>query len=247
MNDVIMGIYTPINLCGLFIQSVCIENFVLANFLGMCSFLSCSTRVRTAHGLGLAVIFVLAVSGVLNWCVHRYVTAPGALIWLLGPEGAQGIDLSFLEFLIFISVIAAFTQVTEIVIENSSPHLYRALGIFLPLIAVNCAVLGASLFAVMRSYPLIPCIVYMCGSGVGWWLAIVLMAAIREKLSYANPPQGFGGTAIIFVMSGLMSLGFMGFSGMKLAQPATQVTARQSHQQEVIAKAFSQPSDSQAP
>jgi Na+-transporting NADH:ubiquinone oxidoreductase subunit E len=218
MGDAVMGPYEPINLIGVFIQSVFIENFVLSNFLGMCSFLSCSTRVKTAHGLGLAVIFVLAVSGILNWCVHRYITAPGALTWLLGPE-SRSIDLSFLEFLIFISIIAAFTQITEIVIENSSPLLYRALGIFLPLIAVNCAVLGASLFAVMRSYPLIPCIVYMCGSGVGWWLAIVLMAAIREKLSYANPPQGFAGTALVFLVTGLMTFGFMGFSGMKLSQP----------------------------
>jgi Na+-transporting NADH:ubiquinone oxidoreductase subunit E len=133
---------------------------------------------------------------------------------------ASGIDLSFLEFLVFISIIAAFTQMTEIVIESASPLLYRALGIFLPLIAVNCAVLGVTLFMVLREYPLIPSIVYALGSSLGWWLAIVLMAAIREKLSYSKLPLGLEGMGITFVMGGLMAFGFMGFGGMNFARPS---------------------------
>jgi Na+-transporting NADH:ubiquinone oxidoreductase subunit E len=215
-----MGPYEPINLLGLFIQSIFVENFIFANFLGMCSFLSCSSKIKTANGLGMAVIFVITVSGILNWFLHRYVTAPGALAWLnaYGINGAA-IDLSFLEFLIFISIIAGFTQITEIVVESASPALYRALGIFLPLIAVNCAVLGVTLFMVIREYPLIPSVVYVFGSSLGWWLAIVLMAAIREKLSYSKLPKGLEGMGITFAMGGLMAFGFMGFGGMNFSRP----------------------------
>jgi Na+-transporting NADH:ubiquinone oxidoreductase subunit E len=215
-----MGSYEPINLLGLFVQAIFIENFIFANFLGMCSFLACSSKIKTANGLGMAVVFVITVSGILNWFLHRYVTAPGALAWLsvVGIDAA-GIDLSFLEFLVFISIIAAFTQITEIVIESTSPMLYRALGIFLPLIAVNCAVLGVTLFMVLREYPLIPSIVYVVGSSLGWWLAIVLMAAIREKLTYSKLPKGLEGMGITFAMGGLMAFGFMGFGGMNFARP----------------------------
>ncbi len=215
-----MGPYEPMNLVGLFIQAIFIENFIFANFLGMCSFLSCSSKIKTANGLGMAVIFVITVSGILNWFLHRYVTAPGALSWMstFGID-ASGIDLSFLEFLVFISIIAAFTQMTEIVVESTSPILYRALGIFLPLIAVNCAVLGVTLFMVIREYPLIPSIVYVFGASLGWWLAIVLMAAIREKLTYSKMPKGLEGVGITFVMGGLMAFGFMGFGGMNFARP----------------------------
>ncbi len=218
----LMGPYEPINLIGLFIQAALIENFLLANFLGMCSYLACSTKLKTAHGLGIAVVFVLTFSGVLNWLVHTYVTAPGALVWLeqFGLENASQIDLSFLEFLLFISVIAAFTQMTELVIERFSPSLYRSLGIFLPLIAVNCAVLGACLFAVLRDYPFIPNLVYVFGSGMGWWLTIALMAAIREKLSYSKPPRGVSTMAITFVMTGIMAMGFLGFTGINIAKPS---------------------------
>ena len=175
-----MGDYTAINLLGLLIQSTFIENFLLANFLGMCTYLACSNRLATANGLGVAVVFVITVSGTLNWCVYRFVTSPGALGWLafIGID-ASLIDLSFLQFLLFISVIAAFVQVLEIVIEKFSPGLYNSLGMYLPLITVNCAILGACLFSVTRNYPFVPNLVYVFGSGMGWWLAIALIAAIR--------------------------------------------------------------------
>jgi Na+-transporting NADH:ubiquinone oxidoreductase subunit E len=223
-SDFFWGPYEPINLLGLCIQSIFVENFVLSIFLGMCSFLSCSTKIKTANGLGLAVIFVITCAGIINWFVRRYITAPGALAWLscIGVD-ASWIDLSFLEFLLFITVIAAFTQMTEIVIQNTSQALYRALGIFLPLIAVNCAVLGVTLFMVIREYPLIPAIVYVLASSVGWWFAIVLMAAIREKLTYSKIPKGLQGMGITFITGGLMSMAFMGFSGMNFSHPTGHV------------------------
>lgn len=215
-----MGLYEPINLLGLFIQAVFIENFLLANFLGMCTYLACSSKLKTANGLGVAVVFILTISGVLNWFVHKFITGQGALNWLssLGLN-VEGIDLGFLEFLLFISVIAAFTQITEIVIEKVSKPLYRTLGIYLPLIAVNCAILGACLFAVIREYPFVPNLVYVFGSGIGWWLAIALIAAIREKLTYSNMPAGLQGMAITFFMTGIMSMAFMGFTGINLSRP----------------------------
>ena len=219
-----MGNYEPLNLIGLLIQAIFIENFILTNFLGMCTYLACSTKLKTANGLGVAVVFVITVSGVLNWCVHRFVTGPGALSWLsfFGLDAA-GINLNFLEFLLFISVIAAFTQMLEIIIEKVSPSLYRTLGIYLPLIAVNCAILGACLFAVTRDYPFIPNLVYVFGSGMGWWLAIALMAAIREKLAGSNVVPHFRGMGITFVMTGFMSMAFMGFTGINLARPTGQI------------------------
>ena len=219
-----MGNYEPMNLLGLLIQAVFIENFILTNFLGMCTYLACSNKLKTANGLGVAVVFVITVSGVLNWCVHRFVTAPGALSWLsaFGID-AKDINLNFLEFLLFISVIAAFTQILEIIIEKVSPALYRTLGIYLPLIAVNCAILGACLFAVTRDYPFLPNLVYVFGSGLGWWLAIALMAAIREKLSGSNVVPHFQGMGITFVMTGFMSMAFMGFTGINLARPTGKI------------------------
>lgn len=214
------GNYEPINMFGLLIQAVFIENFLLANFLGMCTYLACSTKLKTANGLGVAVVFVLTVSGILNWFVHHYITAPGALDWLsvIGIDASK-VDLNFLEFLIFISVIAGFVQILEIVIEKTSPALYLSLGLYLPLIAVNCAILGACLFAVTRNYPFMPNLVYVFGSAAGWWLAIALIAAIREKLATSNVVPGLRGMGITFIMSGLMSMAFQGFTGIRLANP----------------------------
>lgn len=215
-----MGDYETINLFGLLIQSVLIENFLLANFLGICTYLACSSRLATANGLGVAVVFVLTGSGLLNWIVHNYVTGDGALFWL-GYFGlnASGINLNFLEFLLFIAVIAAFVQVLEIVIERFSPGLYLALGVYLPLITVNCAILGACLFAVTRSYPFVPNLIYVFGSGLGWWLAIALIASIREKLAVSDVIPSLRGMGITFIMSAWMSLTFSGFTGIKLAVP----------------------------
>lgn len=216
-----MGIYEPINLFGLLLQAVFIENFLLANFLGMCTYLACSTKLKTANGLGVAVVFVLTISGILNWFVHKFVTGPNALAWLdfVGLDAGK-VDLGFLEFLLFISVIAAFTQILEIVIERVSPALYSTLGFYLPLIAVNCAILGACLFAVTRDYPFWPNMVYVFGSGAGWWLAIALVAAIREKLAVSNVVPAIRGMGITFIMTGIMSMAFQGFTGIKLAVPS---------------------------
>jgi Na+-transporting NADH:ubiquinone oxidoreductase subunit E len=215
-----MGNFEAINVFGLLIQSIFIENFIFANFLGMCTYLACSTQLKTAHGLGVAVIFITGISGVLNWLVHQYITAPGALSWLafVGVDASQ-INLNFLEFLLFISIIAGFTQICEIIIEKVSQPLYRTLGIYLPLIAVNCAVLGASLFAIAREYPFVPNMVYTFGSGIGWWLAIALMAAIREKIAISNIVPPFRGMGITFITTGFMAMAFMGFSGINLAKP----------------------------
>ncbi len=215
-----MGSYEPVNLFGLLIQSIFIENFLLANFLGMCTYLACSTKLKTANGLGLAVVMVLTVSGILNWFVHNFVTGEGALSWLsfIGLDASQ-INLGFLEFLLFIAVIAGFVQVLEILIEKFSPSLYLSLGIYLPLITVNCAILGACLFAVTRNYPFFPNMVYVFGSGAGWWLAIALIAAIREKLVNSHVVPALKGMGITFMMSGLMSMAFQGFVGIKLANP----------------------------
>ncbi len=217
-----MGNYESLNLFGLLLQAIFIENFLLANFLGMCTYLACSTKLKTANGLGVAVVFVLTISGILNWCVHKFVTGPGALSWLnaIGLDAAQ-IDLGFLEFLLFISVIAGFVQMLEIVIEKTSPALYLSLGLYLPLIAVNCAILGACLFAVTRDYPFWPNLIYVFGSGAGWWLAIALIAAIRERLATADVVPALRGMGITFIMTGLMAMAFQGFTGIKLATPIT--------------------------
>jgi len=212
-----MGPYSILNLLGLSIQSIFIQNILLFNFLGMCSYLACSTKIKTAHGLGMAVCLVMTISGMLNWLVHNYITGESALRWLkiFGIQ-TEGINLGFLEFLMYISVIAAFVQILEIVIDKYAPALYRALGMYLPLITVNCAILGASLFATVRTYPFIPNAVYVFSAGIGWWIAILLIAAIREKLTYSNIPKGLKGMGITFITTGLISLAFMGFAGFTL-------------------------------
>lgn len=229
-----MGNYESLNVFGLLIQSILIENFLLANFLGMCTYLACSTKLKTANGLGVAVVFVLTISGILNWCVHKFVTGAGALTWLnfMGVDASK-IDLSFLEFLLFISVIAGFVQVLEIVVEKFTPSLYLALGLYLPLITVNCAILGACLFAVTRDYPFVPNAVYVFGSGVGWWLTIALMAAIREKLAVSNVIPALKGMGITFIMTGLMSMAFQGFIGIKLANPTGSIEKTQIEKEKI--------------
>ena len=187
---------------------------IFAYFLGMCSFLAISKKVKTAFGLGVAVIFVIGVTVPLNWLIQNYVLVQGSFAWL-GPEYAN-IDLSFLQFIVFISVIAAVVQLTEMVVEKFSPALYGTLGIFLPLIAVNCSVLGAALFMVGRPYNLVEATVFGLGSGVGWLLAIVALAGVREKMKYSNVPAPLRGLGITFILVGLMSLGFMSFLGFTL-------------------------------
>jgi len=231
-----MGTYSFSNLLGILIQSIFIENFVLSLFLGMCTFLACSSRVQTANGLGLAVVFVLTFAGVLNWFLKTFVTAPGALSLIFG-SAFSGIDLSFLQFMAFISVIAAFVQVLEMLIECFSPALWHALGSYLPLITVNCAILGACLWSINKDYPFIPNLVYVLGAGIGWWLAIALIAAVREKLRYSNVLPCLRGMGITFVMSGLMSMAFLGFSGIQLAKPAED-PSKSSGERSMIVQSF---------
>jgi Na+-transporting NADH:ubiquinone oxidoreductase subunit E len=203
-------------LINLALKAIFVENIVLAFFLGMCSFLAVSKKVDTAMGLGLAVIFVLAVTTPLNNLVFHYLLKEGALGWILGKESAMEIDLSFLGFIAYIAVIAAVIQIVEMAVEKFSPALYSALGVFLPLIAVNCAILGSSLFMVQREYGLAESTVFGIGSGIGFWLAIIALAAIREKLRYSNVPPGLRGLGITFITTGLMAMGFMLFAGIQL-------------------------------
>jgi len=200
-------------LLALATTSIFIENILLAYFLGMCSFLAVSKRVDTAMGLGIAVIFVLGVTAPVNWAINEYLLQPGALTWA-GVDAS--VDLSFLRFVTFIAVIAAMVQLVEMIIEKVSAQLYTALGIFLPLIAVNCAILGVSLFLVERDYNLAQSTVFGLSSGIGWWLAIIAMAAIREKLNYAHLPKGLEGLGITMITTGLMAMGFMCFAGIDL-------------------------------
>lgn len=200
------------NLTSILINSIFIENILLAYFLGMCSFLAVSKRIDTAMGLGQAVVFVSLLTAPINWLINQYVLLPGALEFL----GLPDVDLQFLRLITFISVIAAVVQLVEMVIEKVSPALYMSLGIFLPLIAVNCAILGISLFMVEREYLLSETIVYSIGSGMGWWLAIVAMAGIREKITYSHIPKGLEGLGITMITTGLMSIGFMCFAGINL-------------------------------
>jgi len=200
------------HLLGIFITSIFIENILLAYFLGMCSFLAVSKRVDTAMGLGAAVIFVLVLTAPINWIIYQYILIPGAL----SRFGLPNVDLTFLKLITFISVIAAVVQLVEMVIEKASPTLYMSLGIFLPLIAVNCAVLGVSSFMVERDYDFIETIVYSIGSGIGWWLAIISMASIREKITYSNIPKNLEGLGITMITTGIMALGFMCFGGIDL-------------------------------
>ena len=198
---------------NLFIRSIFIDNMVFAFFFGMCSYIAVSKSVKTALGLGLAVTFVQTMTVPLNYLLNEYVLAPNALV--------EGVDLSFLSFIVFIAVIAAFVQLVEMIVEKFSPTLYNQLGIFLPLIAVNCAIMGGSLFmqqmvgaGEIRNVG--ESVVYGLGSGLGWWLAIVMMAAIRERLSYSHIPAALKGPGIAFIITGLMGIAFMIFSGIQL-------------------------------
>lgn len=200
---------------SLFVKSIFIDNMIFAFFLGMCSYLAVSKNVKTATGLGVAVIFVLLVTLPINYLLDKYVLKAGALAWL-GPEYA-GIDLSFLSFIVFIAVIAAIVQIVEMVVEKFAPALYSSLGIFLPLIAVNCAILGGSLFMQERGYAnLGEATVFALGSGIGWFLAIVALAAIREKMAYSHVPAPLRGLGITFITVGLMGIAFMTFMGIQL-------------------------------
>ncbi|MBW3468746.1 NADH:ubiquinone reductase (Na(+)-transporting) subunit E [Arthrospiribacter ruber] len=201
-------------LFNLAIRSIFIDNMVFAYFLGMCSFLAVSKKVSTALGLGAAVIFVLTVTAPANWMLNEYVLKEGALAWL--GESFATIDLSFLRFIMFIAIIAAMVQLVEMIVEKFAPALYGALGIFLPLIAVNCAILGGSLFMATRDYTLAEAAVYGFGSGIGFFLAIVALAAIREKLKYSNVPNGLKGLGITMLITGLMGIAFMSFMGIDL-------------------------------
>jgi Na+-transporting NADH:ubiquinone oxidoreductase subunit E len=202
------------DLISLAVKAIFVENMALAFFLGMCSFLAVSKKVETAIGLGAAVVFVVGLCTPLSNLVYTYVLKEGALVWL--SEDYATVDLSFLNFLSFIGLIAATVQVVEMVIDKFAPALYSALGVFLPLIAVNCAILGSALFMVERDYTLVESTVFGVGSGLGFMLAIIALAAIREKMRYSNVPEGLRGLGITFIVTGLMAIGFMSFAGIQL-------------------------------
>ena len=197
---------------NLFIRAVFVENLALAFFLGMCTFLAISKRVETAIGLGVAVVVVQTITVPVNYLIFAYLLAPGALAW----AGLPDVDLSFLGLVSYIGVIAALVQILEMTLDRYVPKLYNALGIFLPLITVNCAILGGTLFMVERHYDFGESVVYGIGSGAGWAIALIALAGIREKLKYSDVPDGLQGLGITFIIVGLMSLGFMGFSGVQL-------------------------------
>ena len=200
---------------NLFIRSIFIDNMIFAYFLGMCSFLAVSKNVKTAFGLGIAVTFMLVVTLPINYLLNTYVLQPGALSWL--GEDYANVDLSFLGLIMFIAVIASMTQLVEMAVEKFSPSLYASLGIFLPLIAVNCAILGCSLFMQQRDLgSAATSLVHGAGSGIGWLLAIVGIAAIREKIQYSNVPAALKGIGITFIITGLMGIAFMSFLGIKI-------------------------------
>jgi len=197
---------------NLFIKAAFVENLALAFFLGMCTFLAVSKRVETAIGLGVAVVAVQTITVPVNYLIYSYLLAPGALAW----AGLPDVDLSFLGLVSYIGVIAALVQILEMTLDRYVPKLYNALGIFLPLITVNCAILGGTLFMVERHYDFGESVVYGIGSGAGWAIALIALAGIREKLKYSDVPDGLQGLGITFIIVGLMSLGFMGFSGVQL-------------------------------
>jgi Na+-transporting NADH:ubiquinone oxidoreductase subunit E len=197
----------------LLFKSIFIDNMVFATFLGMCSYLAVSKKVSTANGLGAAVLFVLTITVPLNWLLDTYVLQDGAMKWL--HPSLEEYNLDFLSFILFIATIATMVQLVEIIVEKFSPALYNSLGIFLPLIAVNCAILGGSLFMQSRDIPSIElALTYGIGSGIGWWLAILAIASIREKIRYSNVPAPLRGLGITFIITGLMAIGFMSFGGM---------------------------------
>ena len=197
---------------SLFVRAVFIDNMALVFFLGMCTFIAISKKIETSFGLGIAVVVVLTITVPVNNMMFQYLLAPGALAW----AGLPDVDLSFLAYLAYIGVIAAMVQILEMFLDKYLPALYNALGVFLPLITVNCAILGASLFMMNRDYNLAESAVYGFGSGVGWAIAIVVLAGIREKMKYSDVPEGLRGLGITFVTVGLMSLGFMSFGGISL-------------------------------
>lgn len=202
------------SLFSIFIRSVFVDNMIFAYFLGMCSYLAVSKNVKTAFGLGMAVCFVLIITVPINYLIHRFLLAEGALSWI--SNSFSSINLSFISLIVFIAIIAAIVQLLEMVIERFSSPLYNALGIFLPLIAVNCAILGATLFMQEKNFPTMThSFVYALGSGVGWLLAIVAFAAIRERLRFSNIPTSLDGNGIAYIITGLMGLGFMSFLGME--------------------------------
>ena len=193
-------------------KAIFIENILLANFLGMCSFLACSKKIETAIGLGFAVVFVLTVTTPVNWLITEFLLKDGALAW----AGLPTVDLSFLQLICYIAIIAAMVQLVEMILDKFSPTLYNALGIFLPLIAVNCAILGTSLFMNTKGYAFVESTVFGLTSGIGWLLAIVGMAAIRTKLQYSSLPAGLRGLGITMIITGLMAIGFMSFIGINI-------------------------------
>ena len=203
------------DLVNIFVKSIFVDNMVFAYFLGMCSYLAVSKTVKTSVGLGAAVIFVLIITVPVDYLMNEYLLKPGALVWM-GKEYAS-IDLSFLSFIMFIAIIASMVQLVEMVVEKFSPTLYASLGIFLPLIAVNCAILGGSLFMQQREYESVAeATAFGLGSGIGWFMAIVAIAAIREKIRYSNVPAPLRGLGITFVITGIMGIAFMTFMGIKL-------------------------------
>jgi len=203
------------NLLQIFVKSIFIDNMIFAYFLGMCSYLAVSKTVRTSVGLGVAVIFVLTITVPVNYLIENFLLKKGALSWL--GEGFADLNLGFLSFMMFIAVIASIVQLVEMIIEKYSPALYNSLGIFLPLIAVNCAILGGALFMQEREYETIgEATVFAFGSGIGWLLAIAGIAAIREKIRYSNVPAPLRGLGITFIITGLMGIAFMSFMGIKL-------------------------------
>ncbi|MBL4561654.1 MAG: NADH:ubiquinone reductase (Na(+)-transporting) subunit E [Labilibaculum sp.] len=203
------------NLINIFIKSIFIDNMVFAFFFGMCSYLAVSKTVKTSMGLGIAVVFVLGITVPMNYLLNKYILAEGALVWL--DASMADVDLSFLSFIMFIAVIASMVQLVEMIVEKFAPALYSSLGIFLPLIAVNCAILGGSLFMQERDYStLAEATSFGLGSGIGWLLAIVGIAAIREKIRYSNIPAPLRGLGITFIVTGLMGIAFMSFMGIKL-------------------------------
>ena len=208
------------NIISIFVRSIFIDNMVFAFFFGMCSYIAVSKSVKTAMGLGIAVIFVMVMTVPINYLLNEFILSPGALGWInpaYGPGGESEIDLSFLSFIVFIAVIASFVQFVEMVVDKFAPALYNQLGIFLPLIAVNCAIMGGSLFMQERDYASLgEATAFAAGSGIGWWLAIILMAAIRERLSYSNIPAPLRGAGITFILTGLMGIAFMTFMGIQL-------------------------------
>lgn len=200
---------------NIFIRSIFIDNMVFAYFFGMCSYIAVSKNVKTALGLGAAVTFVMFITVPLNYLIDEFLLQPCALAWI-SPKLAD-VDLSFLSFIVFIAVIASFVQLVEMVVERFSPSLYNSLGIFLPLIAVNCAIMGGSLFMQQREFLNVgEAASYGLGSGIGWWLAILMMAAIREKISYSNIPAPLRGPGIAFIITGLMGIAFMSFLGIQI-------------------------------